>query len=129
MLPDDTRKKIKDIVAGIILEGQPDHCTAARNLLCRSYPTSTTVKEGFEGKAVAKKEQAEHLERFAKQHDLWIQTLPDKEAYLTEGGEARIYLDSDRRHVTKLNDGIYYATWLEFLNSILLHNFFPEYII
>lgn len=27
----------------------------------------------------------------------------------------------------KLNDAIYYATWLEFLNSILLHNFiFPN---
>lgn len=127
MLPDDTRKKIKDIAAGTILEGQPDHCTAARNLLCRSFSTSTTVKEDFEGKAVVKKEQAKLLETFSTEQHLWVQMLPDEDTYLTKGGEARVYLDIDNRHVIKLNDGVYYATWLEFLNSILLHNvFFPN---
>ncbi len=37
-----------------------------------------------------------------------------------------MYLHSDNRHVLKLNDGIYYATWLEFLNSIILHNILFE---
>ena len=38
------------------------------------------------------------------------------------GGEATIYLDSDNRNVVKKNDAIYYATWLEFFNSLVLHN-------
>ncbi|NDC41603.1 MAG: hypothetical protein EBZ77_08645 [Chitinophagia bacterium] len=38
------------------------------------------------------------------------------------GGEARVYLSIDNKNVVKLNDAIYYATWLEFFNSILLHN-------
>ena len=29
-----------------------------------------------------------------------------------------------RRHVIKLNDAVYYATWLNFFNSILFHNLF-----
>ncbi|MBY0480831.1 MAG: hypothetical protein K2Q21_05700 [Chitinophagaceae bacterium] len=38
-----------------------------------------------------------------------------------------VYLDSDRRDVIKQNDAIYYATWLEFFNSIVLHNLiFPN---
>jgi hypothetical protein len=35
-------------------------------------------------------------------------------------------LDADNRNVIKLNDGVYYATWLEFFNSILLHNLIFE---
>lgn len=53
---------------------------------------------------------------------MWITGFPPKDLYLTRGGEAKVYLHSDYRHVIKFNDGVYYATWLEFLNSILLHN-------
>ena len=31
-------------------------------------------------------------------------------------------MDTDNKSVIKLNDAIYYATWLEFFNSIVLHN-------
>lgn len=41
--------------------------------------------------------------------------------------EKQWYLDADRRNVIKQNDAIYYATWLEFFNSLVLHNlFFPN---
>lgn len=127
MLPDDTRSKIKNITTGAILEGQPDHCTAARNYLCGSFTTSTTVKKDFEGQAIIKKEQAEYLKEFCSNHNLWVSHLPGEEKFLSRGGEARVYLDQDNRHVIKLNDAVYYATWLEFLNSILLHNLiFPN---
>jgi hypothetical protein len=35
-----------------------------------------------------------------------------------------VYLDHDHRHVIKINDAAYYATWLEYFNSVLLHNVF-----
>lgn len=127
MLPDDTRKKIEDITTGVILEGSSDTCTAARNLLCSRYPTSTTVKKNFESQAIIKKEQAELLEKFAFEKNLWLSQFPSEETFLARGGEARVFLDIDNRHVIKLNDAVYYATWLEFLNSILLHNLiFPN---
>ncbi|MET0464052.1 MAG: hypothetical protein ABW007_12900 [Chitinophagaceae bacterium] len=122
MLPDDTRRRIEDIVRGARLEGQSDHCTTTRNLLCGRYPTSTTVKRDFESKAIIKEEQAQILEDFCRSHNLWRAGLPDESTYITRGGEARVYLDTDHRHVIKCNDGVYYATWLEFLNSIVLHN-------
>jgi len=37
-----------------------------------------------------------------------------------------VYLDPDSRNVIKLNDAVYYATWLEFFNSVLLHNLIFE---
>jgi len=126
MLPDDTRSKIKNITAGTFIEGQQDNCTTIRNLLCASYPTSTTVKSDFESKAIIKKEQAQLIEKYISENDLWVADLPLQERYLTRGGEARVYLHTDGRHVIKLNDAVYYATWLEFFNSILLHNLIFE---
>jgi hypothetical protein len=42
--------------------------------------------------------------------------------YLTRGGESQVYLDIGSTHVIKINDAVYYATWLEYLNSLVLHN-------
>jgi hypothetical protein len=123
MLPDDTRSKIKDITAGIIIEGCEDNCTTTRNFLCASFPTSTTVKKNFEGNAVVKEGQAVLLEAYCKDHNLWVYDVPHQGPFFARGGEARVYLDTDNRNVIKLNDGVYYATWLEFFNSVLLHNF------
>jgi hypothetical protein len=122
MLPNDTRSKIENITRGIIIEGGADPCTAIRNLLCASFTTSTTVKEDFEGKSVIKEKQRIVIEDYCNEKALWITALPDEDRYLTRGGEARVYLHSDNKHVIKLNDAVYYATWLEFFNSILLHN-------
>jgi len=55
MLPDDTRNKIENITAGVVIEGQADNCTTIRNFLCASFPTSTTVKKEFESNAIIKK--------------------------------------------------------------------------
>jgi hypothetical protein len=63
-IDDDTRKRLIDIVKGTVLEGKEDNCTAARNLLCTSFRTSTTVKKDFEGQFRIKKEQAEFLRHY-----------------------------------------------------------------
>jgi len=129
MLPHDTRKRIENITAGAIIEGIQDTCTTIRNLLSASFATSTTVKIDFESKSVIKEEQAKLLEKYITQSDLWIAVadVPGEDRFLTRGGEARVYLDKDGKNVIKINDAIYYATWLEFFNSILLHNLiFPN---
>ncbi len=122
MLPNDTRIKIKDITGGIIIEGSQDSCTTIRNLLCASFPTSTTVKKDFESKSITKEKQAIVLNNFCNKNNLWVIDLPKDERYLTRGGEARVYLADDNKNVIKFNNAVYYATWLEFFNSILLHN-------
>ncbi len=123
MLSDELKRKVQNITSGTLIEGSSDHCTTIRNILCRSYPTSTTVKKNFESNSVAKEEQATLIEEYCLQNNFWIQ-LP--QTYLTRGGEARVYLDDNKKDVIKVNDGVYYATWLEFLNSIQLHNLFFE---
>jgi hypothetical protein len=58
MLDDDTRKRLENIVKGIVLEAGEDTCATTRNLLCASFRTSTTVKKDFENQLLVKKEQA-----------------------------------------------------------------------
>jgi hypothetical protein len=122
MINNDTRNKIEDIISGTHINWQANHCTTARNYLCRSFSPSTTVKENFEGKARVKKEQAELLIKFIEQHHLWIDKPPPEERFLTIGGEAEVFINAKEGYVTKINDAIYYATWLDFLTSILIHN-------
>ena len=110
MFQDDTRVKIKNITKGIIIEGMPDNCTTIRNLLCAGFQTSTTVKKDFESKAIIKEEQASLLEKYSNNNNLWVTDLPAEDRYLTRGGEARVYLETDNRTVIKLNDAVYYCT-------------------
>lgn len=123
----DTRSKLENIIKGVIIEGETDNCTAIRNLLCGSFSTSTTVKKDFESKSIIKEEQVEFLKKHARENNLWINQAPSPQNFLARGGEACVYFDSDSKSVIKLNDGVYYATWLEFFNSIIIHNLlFPN---
>ncbi|MGO4290292.1 hypothetical protein [Chitinophaga sp. RAB17] len=123
----DTQKKLRNIIEGTIIEGETDNCTAIRNLLCASFSTSTTVKRDFDSKSIIKKEQAEFLIQYSVENNLWVVNLPKENKFLAKGGEARIYFNSHGKSVIKLNDAIYYATWLEYFNSLVIHNLlFPN---
>ena len=127
MFNDEIRAKLENIIRGIGIEEQGDTCTAIRNHLCSSFRTSTAVKKDFESKSIVKEEQTEFLKHLANHDKLWLQELPDRDKYLAEGGEAKVYLHSDNKSVIKVNDGIYYATWLEYFNSLVIHNLlFPD---
>ena len=122
MFNDDTRKKLANIVSGLVIEEPADSCTTIRNLLCTSFSTSRVVKKDFEGQSIIKEKQVAYLKALADDRDCWVTMLPDENQYLTRGGEARVYLNKDGRSVVKINDAVYYATWLEYFNSLVLHN-------
>ncbi len=122
MYDGDTKKKIENIIQGSLIDGCRDNSTAVRNFLCAGYSTSTTVKRNFESNALIKEEQELSLREYATAHQLWVSQLPKH--YLTRGGESQVYLDENLTHVVKVNDAVYYATWFEYFNSLLLHNLF-----
>ncbi|MET0298142.1 MAG: hypothetical protein ABW036_00230 [Flavitalea sp.] len=122
MFNDEQRKIIEHIVRGTLINTTEDTCTAARNLLCASFSTSTSPKTDFEGQLIFKKEQEQQLVKFATDNGLWLNGIPSDSTYLTRGGESKVYLKTDNRYVIKVNDAVYYATWLDYLNSLLLHN-------
>ncbi len=127
MIPDEIREKLQDIVNGTCLPGPTDNCSTVRNLLIESFGASPTIKSEFESRAILKEKQVGFLIAWAKESNLWLKALPGNSAYLTKGGESKIYLVANGLNVVKVNDAIYYATWTEYFNSLVLHNlFFPN---
>ena len=126
MYSDDTKKKLQDIISGTHINWQADNCTAARNFLCASFSTNTTVKKDFDRQSAIKEEQAKILVGFIDENNLWLNSPSQTNRFLTQGGEAEIYFNQEQGYVTKLNDAVYYSTWLDFFNSILIHNLLFE---
>ena len=123
MIDDEIRQKLQNIISGALLEEQEDHCTAIRNLLCQGFGSNPTVKREFESRSIVKEEQARFLKIHAENNKLWIPALTLGSQYLTRGGESEIYLAPDHKHVIKINDAVYYATWMEYFNSLVIQNY------
>lgn len=71
-----------------------------------------------------KKQETKNLENYISENNLWI--VIDLTQYVSEGAEQKVYL-KDAENVLKLNDSIYYNSWKDYLNNLLLHNyFFPD---
>ena len=91
------------------------------NYLSRSQSASSLVKE-FKH---FKKQETEILEQYITKNNLWFSDI-NLENYVSEGAEQKVYL-KDGKNVIKLNDAIYYNSWIDYFNNLLLNNyFFPD---
>lgn len=91
---------------------------AATSYLKRSKSSGGMAKE-FKH---FKKQETEALIRFANKNNIWVLEV-NPESYVSEGAEQKVYL-KDGKTVLKLNDAIYYASWIDYFNNSLLNNFF-----
>ena len=72
-----------------------------------------------------KEQEAERLIQFAEDHKLWVESI-NIANYVSQGAEQKVYL-KDGATVLKLNDAIYYASWIDYFHNLLLNNlFFPD---
>lgn len=71
-----------------------------------------------------KQEEAKRLRIYIDNNNLWVKV--DLDSYVSEGAEQKVYL-KDGHSVLKLNDAIYYLSWVDYFTSLLLNNyFFPD---
>lgn len=78
---------------------------------------------GAEKTKLIKEQETQGLIDFIEAKGLWYKDL-DQSKYIGEGAEQKIYEYSDPKFVLKLNDGIFYALWEDYFNSLLIHNYF-----
>jgi hypothetical protein len=72
-----------------------------------------------------KREETERLKQYIDSKNLWIKDI-DLNNYVSEGAEQKVYL-KDSKFVMKLNDAIYYLSWIDYFVNLLLNNyFFPD---
>ncbi|CAN5222232.1 hypothetical protein BH09BAC1_BH09BAC1_02980 [soil metagenome] len=127
MISSEKREELQNIIHGKSIVGREDTLTATRNFLSRSFGTSTKVERDFTSQSIIKEAQKDCLISFANSNDLWFKETLSDINFLTEGGETKIHFSVPKNAVIKLNDAFYYSTWLDFLNSLLIHNLlFPD---
>ncbi len=114
------KKELHDVISGKIevRDGKIIHAIAS--YLRQSQETSSDLK----GTKRFKEQEKQKLELFISENQLWLHDI-DFTKYVSEGAEQRVYL-KDSQHVQKLNDSIYYSSWIDYFYNLLLHNYFFE---
>ncbi len=77
------------------------------------------------GNKQSKVEETKKLIEYVNQRHLWNCDI-DFTTFLSAGAEQRVYIQNNKK-VFKLNDAIYYTSWVDYFENLLLHNyFFPD---
>jgi len=94
---------------------------AVAGYLRASEATSTLAKTDKH----FKREETARLRTYITNQNLWKEDI-DLDDYVSEGAEQKVYL-KDSHSVIKLNDAIYYLSWVDYFVNLLLNNyFFPD---
>ena len=113
--------EIRSIISGESQVRFGTNIQAAIDYLRRSEKSSTLGKTDKH----FKREETERLKQYINTQNLWVQDI-DLNNYVSEGAEQKVYL-KDSRSVIKLNDAIYYLSWVDYFVNLLLNNhFFPD---
>ena len=94
--------------------------------------TACSYLKGSQGTSTMAKDQQQHKEedtkrlvQFIEENNLWVDNI-NIDLYVSQGAEQKVYL-KDGSTVLKLNDAIYYASWIDYFHNLLLNNlFFPD---
>jgi hypothetical protein len=110
--------EIQHILSGKSQVKHGDFIQTIISFLRRSEATSDLVKEDKH----FKEKETKSLIEFIQLNNLWVENL-NLENYISQGAEQKVYLKDDKS-VLKLNDSIYYTSWVDYLNNLLLNNYF-----
>lgn len=113
--------EIQCIISGKIAVKYGTTIHSVSNNLGRSAATGSLVKTDKHFKI----EETKKLKQIVGAQDLWVKDIK-LDNYISEGAEQKVYLKDDKS-VIKLNNAIYYLSWIDYFNSLLLNNyFFPD---
>lgn len=116
-------KRIKDELRNIIIGngqlGNTSQIKKIQNFLRRYAETSV----GTKNKKYLKSEEEINLIDFAKGENLLDILNISEDLFISAGAEQRVYRYDDFS-VIKLNGSIFYEYWLDYFNSLLIHNYF-----
>lgn len=114
--------ELQSIISGIGKNAAGNLIEAAANYLRKSKEASRNA----EANEFTKDQEAAQLIEWTSQAGKWFNKI-DENRFIARGAEQRVYLDSDTRYVIKLNDSVFYETWLDYFFNLLIHNFlFPQ---
>jgi Serine/Threonine/Tyrosine Kinase found in polyvalent proteins len=115
------KHELQDIISGKSQVRHGNAIQAIARFISRSEGTSRAVKDSKQ----IKSEEEKHIRYYCDQNSFW-KTGFDIATFVSSGAEQKVYLHNEFR-VFKLNDSIYYLSWQDYFNNLLLNNyFFPD---
>jgi len=115
--------KIKNELQSIILGngqiGKTNKLKAVQTFLRRNE----NICYGCPNKKSVKKEEEKQLLNFASTQNLFYSNDIDEDLFIAEGAEQRVYRYNEYQ-VIKTNAAVFYETWLDYFNNLLIHNYF-----
>lgn len=112
------KHELQNIISGKSQVKHGANIQAVSRYLRKSKSTSGTFESGKQ----IKSEETALIKQFCDRNSFWI-TYININAFISSGAEQKVYLQNKHK-VIKLNDSIYYETWEDYLNNLLLNNFF-----
>ncbi|MEM1003581.1 MAG: hypothetical protein AAF741_12415 [Bacteroidota bacterium] len=113
-----TKHELQHLISGKSGHSYDALIQTVANYLRSGQRASPMAEEKHQNKA----QETERLLEFARQNELLIEHI-DPDDFVSAGAEQRVYINQGK-HVTKLNDAIYYASWEDYFHNLLLHNYF-----
>lgn len=114
--------ELQSIISGTGRDSKTNLIEAAADYLRQSQKAG----RGAEAHEFSKDQEAKKLIDWIERSNLWFDNL-DESRFIARGAEQRVYLAEDVRYVIKLNDTIFYESWLDYFHNLSIHNFlFPQ---
>lgn len=111
--------ELRNIIEGNGFEGEKSLIKTIQSFLRGNEKTSREIgKEKF-----SKKQEEIGLLKFIDDNKLWYIPAIRQDYFIAEGAEQKVYRLNDKR-VLKLNDSIFYEKWIDYMNGLLIHNYF-----
>jgi Serine/Threonine/Tyrosine Kinase found in polyvalent proteins len=115
------KHELQNIISGKSQVSHGDTIQAIARYLRESKSASRETQNSKQ----IKNEEATLIKQFCQDNNFWVSNI-DINTFISSGAEQKVYLH-DKYKVIKLNDSIYYETWLDYFNNLLLNNyFFPD---
>jgi hypothetical protein len=112
------KHELQNIISGKSQVRYGDAIQAIASYLRRSKSTGIALESSKQIKI----EEAKNIKQFCDQNNFWYTEI-DINSFVSSGAEQKVYLHNEFQ-VFKLNDSIYYTSWEDYFNNLLLNNYF-----
>lgn len=113
------KNELQNIIFGNGSVGATSQLKKVQSFLRANEKTSF----GSEKQKYLKGKEAIYLIEFALNENLFYPEEISEHNFVSAGAEQRVYYYDDF-HIIKINEAIFYEHWVDYFNSLLIHNYF-----
>jgi hypothetical protein len=113
------KDELQNIIHGKSETSQRTLIQTIASYLRASQGTSAMVEDDKQ----YKQKETKNLIEYCNRNNLWVTDKVNFDLFISEGAEQKVFIKNDKT-VYKLNDSIYYLTWLDYFTNLVLNNYF-----